>query len=56
MELRPVQKDGNVQVKVPLRTVQEGGNKTGRNSLSSACLLMEDQIEIRVVIAVRHFE
>jgi hypothetical protein len=32
MELRPIQKDGNVQVKVPLRTVQEGGNKTGRNA------------------------
>jgi hypothetical protein len=32
VELRPIQKDGNVQVKVPLRTVQEGGNKTGRNA------------------------
>jgi len=32
MELRPIEKDGNVQVKVPLRTVQEGGNKTGRNA------------------------
>jgi hypothetical protein len=56
MELRPVQKDGTVQVKVSLRTVQEGGNKTGRNSLSSVCLLMEDHIEIRMVIAARLFE